>query len=143
MTSRSLASYIEAHGISVEIEEGPNWDVESYADGRPGWEHHAYTLKLINEDEGTEMTSNWRTGIGITASPDDEPETVLDALISDAWGYENARSFEDWCGEYGYDTDSIKALRTWEACEKVSNDLIDFLGGKPELEKLALKFERL
>jgi hypothetical protein len=56
-------------------------------------------------------------------------EEVLDILASDACGYDNSRSFEEWCGDYGYDTDSRRAekiynlnaesakqLRQWMSC---------------------------
>lgn len=63
--------------------------------------------------------------------------------MGDSWGYENARSFEEWAGEYGYDPDSRKAEATWKAVGKNANDFIDLIGGKAELEKLALQYERL
>lgn len=58
-----------------------------------------------------------------------EPEVadVLDSLASDASGIENARSFEDWCGEYGYDTDSRKAHRTYTICKREAERLQKFL----------------
>jgi len=59
-----------------------------------------------------------------------EPELydVLDCLASDAAGYENARSFEEWCGEYGYDTDSRKAERTYKTIGKQAEALKRVLG---------------
>ena len=53
---------------------------------------------------------------------------VLDCLASDASGVDNARSFEDWASEYGYDTDSRKAERTYHICEKQAQDLKALLG---------------
>lgn len=53
---------------------------------------------------------------------------VLDCLISDANGIDNARGFEDWCGEYGYDTDSRKAHRTYTICQRQAERLRKFLG---------------
>lgn len=55
-------------------------------------------------------------------------EEVLDCLASDAAGYENARSFEDWAGDYGYDTDSRKAERTFKTIEKQAASLKRVLG---------------
>lgn len=59
-----------------------------------------------------------------------EPEVadVLDCLASDASGIENSPSFEDWCSEYGYDTDSRKAEKTFKACEHQSKRLKKLLG---------------
>jgi hypothetical protein len=53
---------------------------------------------------------------------------VLDCLASDAAGYENAKNFDDWAGEYGYDTDSRKAEKIFKATEKQSAELRSFLG---------------
>lgn len=58
-------------------------------------------------------------------------EDVVNALVLDAAGFENARTFEDWCGEYGYDTDSRKAERTYNAIKRQTakfKALIDPLG---------------
>jgi len=53
---------------------------------------------------------------------------VLDCLASDASGIENARSFEDWANEYGYDTDSRKAEKTYRICQVQAEDLRNLLG---------------
>lgn len=53
---------------------------------------------------------------------------VLDCLASDASGYENARSFTDWCSDYGYDEDSRRALKTFKAIERQATSLARVLG---------------
>jgi hypothetical protein len=53
---------------------------------------------------------------------------VLYCLASDASGYENARDFADWCSEYGYDTDSRRAERTFRAVERQAKRLRSVLG---------------
>lgn len=55
-------------------------------------------------------------------------EEVLDCLASDAAGYENAPLFEDWAGEYGYDTDSRKAEKTFRTVQEQAARLKKFLG---------------
>lgn len=64
---------------------------------------------------------------------------VLNA--SDAAGVENATSFEDWCEEYGYDTDSRCAERTFKACKHATERLKNFLGNDL-YETLLWKIER-
>lgn len=54
-------------------------------------------------------------------------DEVLDCLASDAAGFENAQSFEDWCSEYGYDTDSRKAERAYKAVERQASRLAKVL----------------
>lgn len=53
---------------------------------------------------------------------------VLDCLTSEAASVDSARSFDDWCSEYGCDTDSRKAERTYNACVKQASDLASLLG---------------
>lgn len=48
-------------------------------------------------------------------------DDVIHSLLMDASACE--QSFEDWCSEYGYDSDSIKALETYRACQKNADKL--------------------
>jgi hypothetical protein len=53
---------------------------------------------------------------------------VLDCLASDACSTDNASSFEDWCRDIGYDTDSWRAHRTFKIIEAQAAKLKRFLG---------------
>lgn len=55
---------------------------------------------------------------------------VIGCLVSDARGADYCRSFEDWCGDYGYDPDSRKAERIFKACERTSKELKRFFADK-------------
>jgi len=44
-----------------------------------------------------------------------EIDDVLFSLVMDSHAAE--MTFAEWCGEFGYDTDSRKALATYEACQ--------------------------
>lgn len=55
-------------------------------------------------------------------------EEVMDCLASDAADADNARSFESWCSEYGYDTDSRKAERIYKVCVEQAERLRNLLG---------------
>lgn len=55
---------------------------------------------------------------------------VLGCMVSDAQGYDNASDFEDWWSEYGYDTDSRKAERTYRAVKKQAEQLKRTVGEK-------------
>lgn len=46
---------------------------------------------------------------------------VLHSLILDSSACD--QSFSDWCSEFGYDTDSRKALATYEACQQNADKL--------------------
>lgn len=51
---------------------------------------------------------------------------VLYSLVSDSDADEN--SFEDWCSNYGYDTDSRWAEATYNACREIGTKLRRMLG---------------
>lgn len=68
--------------------------------------------------------------------------TVLGCLASDCAGYENARSFEDWASEYGYDTDSRKAFATYEQVRE-QHEAMERLLGRAALQRLMFDTDRL
>lgn len=47
-------------------------------------------------------------------------------------------SFADWCSDFGYDTDSRKALSIYEACQKNADKVRKFI---PDLEKAREAFQ--
>jgi hypothetical protein len=57
---------------------------------------------------------------------------VMHYLCSDAAGFDNASGFEDWCSEYGYETDSRKAEATYRQIERQAKRLRQFLGDEYE-----------
>jgi hypothetical protein len=75
------------------------------------------------------MTTYFSMGYGHKGA---KPEAVdvLSCLANDAAGVENAGGFEDWCAEYGYETDSRKAERIYKTCIHQSKRLRQFLGGE-------------
>ena len=74
----------------------------------------AWTVTLTHKGlKGSEpMTVPFYTGRAVT---NPTVADVLSNLLTDASGYESARNFEEWCSQYGYDSDSRKALATYEA----------------------------
>ena len=86
----------------------------------PDWEgahHFRVTLKMHDR----QLTTPFSQGYGIPSEP--TAEGVLNCLVSDTWGIENARNFEEWCSEYGYDTDSRKAESLYRACTRQATKL--------------------
>ena len=66
---------------------------------------------------------------------------VLYCLAADSQGIENSRSFEEWAGEYGYDTDSRSAEATYRTCQGLAANLAAFLGESAFAELLTLEEE--
>jgi hypothetical protein len=79
--------------------------------------------------EGRQVTIPFGMGSGHHGA---EPTAhdVLSAVLSDASSAENNPSFEDWAGEYGYDTDSRSAEGTYRQVMAQTEKLRAFLGGK-------------
>lgn len=53
---------------------------------------------------------------------------VVGCLLCDASCYNGARSFEDFCSEFDYSTDSIRARETYMACGEANKNLRALLG---------------
>lgn len=101
------------------------------ADFGPGATHWRCVFRF----EGRRMTVLFSQGAAFTSDP--AMVDVLDCLASDASGVESARGFEDWCGDFGYDTDSRKAEATYRACRKQWASLQRLLGADLAAELLA------
>lgn len=116
---KTLQEFAKENRITIESE---------YADenkNAPDWKeanHYKVTLHYGRK----QYTLYFSQGYGITHEP--EIEDVLNSLALDSSGIENARSFEDWCGEYGYDTDSRKAEKIFKVCQRQAKKLQSFLG---------------
>jgi hypothetical protein len=78
------------------------------------------TLKL----EGRELETEYHMGPALEQDPD--AENVLSSLLLDASCGE--MSFEEYCSDFGYDTDSRRHHKTWKACKKLAPKLQEFLG---------------
>lgn len=57
-------------------------------------------------------------------------EGCLDCLLSDAQAGDE--SFEYFCDEFGYDSDSRKAEKTWKACQQTTKGMKRLLGNDYE-----------
>lgn len=86
-----------------------------------------WRLSMRSSVNMTKMTVYFSMGRGLNGR---EPklDEVLDCIASDAASVENAQSFEDWCGELGFDTDSRKAHRIYSVCKRQAERLRKFVG---------------
>jgi hypothetical protein len=83
-------------------------------------------LCRFNKPGKGKMQVYFSMGMGLKGAPC--AADVLDCLALDAAGVGDGQSFEDWCSEYGYDTDSRKAEKTYTVCKKQAEELKAFLG---------------
>lgn len=64
---------------------------------------------------------------------------VLHGLLSDSSPYFAGHSFADWCGEWGHESDNLKAKSTYESCMETGRQLTRAFTHQ-ELESLLLAF---
>ena len=123
-TTHTLKGIISSLGItdeSVMVDHNPNMDDDSWAKTAS---HYRVTLKRTNPRR--QMTVYFSMGPALCREP--AADDVLDSLASDADGIENATSFENWASEYGYDTDSRKAERSYRVTQRQAQKLRAFMG---------------
>jgi hypothetical protein len=89
----------------------------------PDWSHPHNSWKVTLRMNGRRMTVPFFTGL--TGEP--TACDVLECLASDAASYDNTNSFEDWAGEFGFDTDSRKAERIYNQTATQTRKLRRFL----------------
>jgi len=126
-TTTTLVRDFQISLTAKQISEPPPWHEGAYAG--QGWD-----CKLIRRGPNRSMTVKFWMGPahvdakGYPKKP--KADEVLDCLLSDASSA--GQTFEDWCGDYGYDTDSRRAYATWEAVEQQTARLKAFLGAQYE-----------
>jgi hypothetical protein len=118
-TEKSLKQL--AKGVGIKCEFGVKLDY----DKQDEWQQQSDGWHCTLRYKGRQYSFDFWKGIGHHGS---EPtvDDCLDALLSDSAGADN--TFEDFCGEFGYDTDSRKAERIYKQCQKVRENMERLLG---------------
>ena len=130
---QTIQGFIDRHGLTAEVD---------WADSNPNMDdarEMTHWLVTIHAEDRT-MAVPFSQGLAHTGEP--ELDDVLDCLASDAATVDNARSFEDWAGDLGYDEDSRRAYRTYEAIQRQAGELRQLLGAE-DYETLLYSVERL
>lgn len=116
--TQTIQEFLEARKIS---------NVTDYADSNPNMHNDGHPMnhwRVVLRNGRKRMTVRFSTGLGIREKPD--AADVLDCLASDATTTD--LSFNDFCQELGYDTDSRTAERTYRIIQRQSKRLRSFLG---------------
>lgn len=93
-------------------------------DKQDEWQQKANGFRVELKYQGRQYTLDFWQGKGITADP--TAESVLKCLLCDCQLAQD--SFEDFCANLGYDTDSRKAFRVYQACKRENKRLRRLLG---------------
>lgn len=112
------SAWLEKYGVRFD------WRADGFHLDENRWEHQRFNITLEREDVEHEFT--WRAGMGITDDPD--ADTILPHLADEcAMAHEYGQDFPEFARTYGYDEDSLRAYRTWEAVKKQRDDLYEFM----------------
>lgn len=128
-----LTDLVREFGISARALYGAVTSVPAEWDE---WKSKAHpwriTLKIGNHEDRRKNTylgvDMWQ---GILSDEPNSPSAadVLSCMLSDI-SSEDA-SFEEWCSDLGYESDSRQALATYEACKLNAKRIRWFLGNSP------------
>ena len=114
------AQFVAVHKITMDVSRA---DANPHMDDSENMDHWRVTLRM----DGRRMTTYFSKGIGHHGKAPDAAE-VLECLAMD--GGTVGVSFEDWCADYGYDTDSRKDHRPYQVCKRQNERLAKFMGGQ-------------
>jgi len=101
-----------------------SWGASLDWDKQDEWQQNANGYRCTLRYDGRQYTFDFWQGLGISRDPD--AEGCLECLLSDAQAGE--MDFEQFCAEFGYDTDSRKAEQTWKRCQRVLENMLRLLG---------------
>lgn len=91
---------------------------------KPAWTHEAYQVTIARGADSYSTT--YRQGTGHTTAP--TVSQVVSCLLSDARAGAEHNTFESFCSEFDYDSDSRTAERAYVACRECSSALRRILG---------------
>lgn len=108
-TTKTTTTTTTEAGIKVHITATPG---DKPAHWQPAGQHYRVAIRT---DLGRASFDYWGSRHDLENGIDCNPLDALGCFASDALsGYD---SFKDFCGNFGYDTDSRKAERIWKACK--------------------------
>ena len=98
------------------------------------WRDTATEWTVVLVFQGRQMSLNYYTGSGVKEAP--TTASVVNNLALDAHGATYSETFEEWAAEFGYDEDSRKAERIYNACKLQAKRLGVLLMQKYSFEEL-------
>lgn len=124
-TEDPWAARMAADGITARVAWTPARTSET--EGGDNW-------RVTFRRDDQRMIASFFTGPGLRETYPDgpTPHMVLDTLLTEAADYVNARDFEEWAHEFGYDlgepSNRREASRIWREVERQTVTLQGFLG---------------
>jgi hypothetical protein len=115
--------------VNGRKQKAPKMKIECVYGGNKepcSWEGQHHPWRVTLSYRGHKLSVDFFQGMAHEKEP--TAADVLSCLISDATSVENTRSFEEWCSDFGCDTDSRKAEKAFKACEAMVPKLRRLLG---------------
>ena len=132
---RWVVKFTAAHGVSFSTTyktgTGHRRDISrAYASFGHEWSNAGEVIRYNKAPGG----KAWNLKGRLYAATEPLAADVLCSLASDSRAIE--QTFEEWCSDYGSDTDSIRARAVYDACCTIAMELIRLLGltGLAELQ---------
>lgn len=116
---RTLAEL--AQNVRITCEYGA---IRQDFDKLDDWQKQAHPYRCTIRYQGRRYSFDYFMGQGHTSEP--TVSDALDALLSEAAA--GADSFTEFCNSLGYDEDSRKAYRMWQACQRTERNMRRLLG---------------
>lgn len=133
---QTISEFIAQHGITLS-----NRQIDARSDREMNeWDARASHWRCTLRYQKRGMTVTYSMGSAHHGEP--AITDVLDCIASDVSSLINAGDFEEWAGEYGYDTDSRRALSMYKAIEKQKVQLTHLLSDDALLNQLLWETER-
>lgn len=117
--------------VNLEV----NYGVKTDYDKLDEWQKKAHPYTVTLKYDRKQMTIPFFMGPALSHEPTDKD--VLPCLISDYSVL--GESFEDFCGNFGYDEDSRKAEKVYNQCLRNGKKLERLFGS--DLDKIITQYE--
>lgn len=111
---------------------GHHYRVQIWREGRTHWNATDKPAKVVPSPRRLTFDF-WGSIADAESGKAPTPYDIIACISSDAYTPE---TFEDWCSEYGYDSDSLNALQTFRRCNAFAKRLRAFFT-PAELEQLS------
>lgn len=104
----------------------------------PNYNHHRITVKYLPTGKQTGFNF-WCSLVHPRIESKYDIMNAFRCFVDDCLG--GSESFEDFCSEFGYDTDSRKAYNTWKECRRSKEKLERITDGKVDIYDLINSLE--
>lgn len=130
-------TFLNKWGIELSIRPTYSGKCPPFCDGKDCIHGVEHCIKLARPLTGKRLQFPFWNSFS-DAQTEKEP-TAYDVLACIASDLNCPESFEEFCSEYGYETDSRKAHATWKRCSAFGKKLVAFFGS----EEMALELQQI